>query len=525
MTHPETPARAAAGQRALSPRGRLLSLAATLSVAALGLAGCSAAAVPSSSAVNTRIDAQTAEFFNNDSVHEIKVEADEAELSAALEAYAADSTKQWVKANVSIDGNTFENVGLRLKGNSSLRGTTTEDDPTELPWIIRLDKYVEGQQYSGRAEFVVRGNGSETSLKEALALELVGAAGLATQHAGSTSFSINGADAQLRLVIDNPDDELWSEESFSGNGVTYEAESDGDYSYRGENGEDYADAFSVKTGDETNLQPVADFLEFVNQSSDEDFASQLEDQLDVDQFASYLAVQELIGNSDDIDGPGNNSYLRYDETSGKMTVVSWDLNMSFGTMNGAGGRGGAPGADGQRPQLPEGLENGQFPEGFEPGQMPEGAVPSEVPQPDSSTTQNGSAQDENANGQNTQSQDKAQDANGERTAPGGRGGMGGKQNPLVTRFLENDDFKAIYEQKLKDLQASLYDSGLADEILQKWSTLLTEQAGDLVEAATVTEESQSIETFIENGGGSQGFGGQKQGDGSDDSSPSSDPGA
>lgn len=498
MKHPDNDAAVPAPSPAGRKR-RLLSLAATLSVAALGLASCSAAPAAPSSTVNTAIDAQTAEFFNNDSIHTITVEADEEELTAALEAYAADSTKQWVKATVSIDGNKFENVGLRLKGNSSLRGTTAEDDPTELPWIIRLDKYVDGQQYPGRAEFVVRGNGSETSLNEALALELVGTAGLATQHAAATSFSINGADARLRLVIDNPDDELWNEETFSGDGVTYEAESDGDYSYRGENGEDYADAFSVKTGDETNLQPVAEFLEFVNKSSDEDFASQLKDQLDVDQFATYLAVQELIGNSDDIDGPGNNSYLRYDETSGKMTVISWDLNMSFGTMNGGGG-GGAPGANGQRPQLSD---------GFRPGQAPEGAVPSGAPQPDGTATRNGSAQAENSNGQNAQSQDKAQDANGERTAPGGgRGGMGGKQNPLVTRFLANEDFKALYEQKLKDLQASLYDSGLADEILQKWSTLLTEQAGSLVEAATVTKESQNIETFIEDGGGSQGFGDQ-----------------
>ena len=36
--------------------------------------------------------------------------------------------------------------------------------------------------------------------------------------------------------------------------------------------------------------------------------------LDVDAFARYLAAQDVVQNWDDIDGPGNNSYLRWDET-------------------------------------------------------------------------------------------------------------------------------------------------------------------------------------------------------------------
>ncbi|MCW4466578.1 CotH kinase family protein [Glutamicibacter sp. MNS18] len=453
-----------------TPRRCLLSLAATISIGALVLSGCSAAAAPTSTTATSTISAETATFFNNETVHDIGIEAED--LTGALEDYATDSTKTWVKATVTIDGTTFDNVGLRLKGNSSLRGTTAEDDPAQLPWIIRLDKYVDGQQYSGRSEFVVRGNSTQTSLNEALALELVGGAGLATQHAAATRFSVNGSEATLRLVIDNPDDTLWSEETFGSAGITYEAESNGDYSYRGANGEDYADAFTAKSGDETNLQPIADFLEFVNNSSDEDFASQLGDRLEVDQFASYLAVQELIGNMDDIDGPGNNSYLRYNESTGKMSVVSWDLNMAFGAQGGAG----------ERPQRAEGTDPGIMPT------RPEGTTGQEPGQ--------------------TEGEDAETRTRGER--PGGRGGGGfggGSSNPLSSRFLENEEFAALYEQKLEELQASLFDSGLAEEILDTWSALLLEQATDLVDADTVDSEVESLRTQIENGANSTGMGG------------------
>ena len=51
------------------------------------------------------------------------------------------------------------------------------DEPEGLPWRIKLDKFVEGQNYQGETDIVVRGNNSETSLNEAVALELIGRPG------------------------------------------------------------------------------------------------------------------------------------------------------------------------------------------------------------------------------------------------------------------------------------------------------------------------------------------------------------
>jgi len=42
-----------------------------------------------------------------------------------------------------------------------------------MPWIIRLDKFVDGQNYEGETQLVVRANSTETALNEAVALELL----------------------------------------------------------------------------------------------------------------------------------------------------------------------------------------------------------------------------------------------------------------------------------------------------------------------------------------------------------------
>jgi len=434
---------------------KFLIIPASLAMVA-GLTACSLATGLESTTTTAGSAASGTELFDSSTVHDITITFDQGDYDAVIAAYEADGTKDWLTATVTIDGTTFENVGLRLKGNSSLRGLQSNgqspsgdesgdaDDPATLPWLIRFDQYVDGQTYQGRSEVIVRGNNTETSLNEALALELLGEAGLATQEATPVRFTVNGGDAELRLVIESPDDELWSDDTFGDDGITYEAETEGDYSYRGSAGSDYADAFTVQAGDD-DLQPVADLLTFVEQASDVEFAAKLGDYLDVDRFATYLALENLIANDDDIDGPGNNSYLRWDSATGLVTVVAWDHNLTFGGF----GHGGAGGADGQG-----GPQQGG-------GGMP-------------------------------------QQQGGQGGGPQG-GGMGGrtqKDNPLTTRFLADSTFSAMVDSATSDLQAALYDSGDAQQILDAWVDVLESQAGDLVDAATVESDAARIETYF-----------------------------
>lgn len=530
--------------RAQSPRQfgfrspRVMTAVASLSVAALALAGCTNVA-SAQSVVNTEISTETATFFNADSVHEISVTAEPDDITAALKAYAADGTKDWISADVTIDGTTFKNVGMKLKGNSTLRGADESSDAATLPWVLRLDKFEANQSYSGRSEFVIRTNSSESSLNEAVALDLLGEAGLATEHAAATRFSLNGSDAELRLVIDNPSDELYSDETFEGDGITYKA--DGDYSYRGDAASDYESAFEVESGAD-DLTPIATFLDFVNNSSDEDFSSKLSDYLDTDQFATYLAMQDLVSNTDDIDGPGNNSFLRYDSETKKMTVVAWDQNLSFGSGPGGMGGGGAMGGgNGEGPgkmdsdslltsMLPDGLkladakkqiEAGTVPDGMElpeqmtlqdgtklidvlkdlaNGQMPDGlsftgrggGQPPAMDGQGGAPGGNMTPPDQNSSNDTNTTESKDKPAGGQN---GGKS-MGGKSNPLVTRFLADEDFKAQYEAAKTELADKLYESGTAEEILNKWTTLLNNEASDLIDAETVSSEADTIRSHF-----------------------------
>lgn len=411
-------------------------------------------AVPSSTSSPGAVDAAGASgdggaLWDSSTVHSISIDYDADEYASMIEAYLADGDKEWISATVVIDGRRFEDVGLKLKGNSSLKGLSSEADaelssqvPQDLPWIIRLDKFVDGQNLAGTTEIVARGNGSATSLNEALALELLDEAGLAAEQAIAVRLSIAGSDESLRLVIENPDDD-WAAREL-GDGLLYKAEAGGDYSYRGKDASAYDEVFDQEAG-EDDLTPLIDFLRWINESDDEEFEAELSEHLEVDAFATYLAFQEIVDNFDDIDGPGNNSYLSYDPDSGRMTVVTWDLNLAFGARpSGAGAGGGQRGAGASAgPERSQRLTGGQD-----------------------------------------------ADAAGAVAAPGGA--PGGESNVLAERFLATNAFRALYESEIDRLTATLIDSGVAAQALQDWTEVLTAQAADLVSAETISQESAAL---------------------------------
>jgi spore coat protein CotH len=308
----------------VNPITRRTALLTALAAGSALVSGCSA-----SGSVDVAVQPAAASgptgagIFDRAHIQSVALEVDPA-YTAMIATYRSSGEKDWMHAAATINGRRFEEVGLRLKGNLTLREVTASTDPAAVPFLLKLDKYVDGQDVDGWTELAIRSSTSTTALTEAVALDLLGVAGLATQLAVSTRISVNGGAPKLRLVVQNPDS-TWEASQFDGTGLLYKAEAGGDYSYRGTDPAAYADAFDQETGKD-DLTPLIGLLAFLNTSSDAAFVQGLAKHLDVTSFARYLAFEELVGNRDDIEGGGNNSYLRVDSATGRFTVVAWDHN-------------------------------------------------------------------------------------------------------------------------------------------------------------------------------------------------------
>ncbi|GGZ11141.1 spore coat protein CotH [Streptomyces nitrosporeus] len=517
--------------------------------------------------------------------HSIQLEYDQTDFDKMMKEFEEDGSKESIEADLTIDGVYLEDVGIRLKGNStlmSLRGTggmpgggrasqgaaqgaprmpqggggqgggtagaggaargaagaadgatggteggtgaggaatggaaggaatgggaqgggrgggmtqydLSADKPEELPWLIKIDEYVEGRAYQGEREISLRpGSNAQVPLNEALALSLMAESGEPAERYGFSTLKVNNRPAATRLMVENPDTEY--AEAVGGDSVVFKARADGSFAYRGDDPSDYETSFRQlnKVGSQ-DLEPVMKLIEWVEEASDEEFAADLDEHVDVESFATYVAAQNLLMNFDDMAGPGKNYLLGYDLDTGKFSVLGWDYNLTFsgdptagpddvmsmgggpggdrraGDGTGAGSTAGAGGAatgqPGEMPQdMPEGAPENmpEMPEGF-PGGMPDGmpempeGFPEGMPE-------------------------------GMPDGPGGRSG-----HVLKERFLGLDAFDDVYKKAYRDLYETFYASGEATDALEDIAEQ-AERAG--VPAADVSTAVKALRTTV-----------------------------
>jgi spore coat protein CotH len=80
----------------------------------------------------------------------------------------------------------------------------------------------------------------------------------------------------------------------------------------------------------------------------------------------------------------------------------------------------------------------------------------------------------------------------------GLGGGFGSQNVLVERFMANETFKALYEQKLKEIYPQVFQSGALAQDVERFSTLIhsVNDERNLVELSAYDQAVKDMLDFI-----------------------------
>ena len=439
--------------------------------------------------------AGTTDLFDATRAHQITLTFRDADYQRLLDEFWQEGEKEFLEADITIDGTRVDSVGIRLKGNSTLAGLTRNgqsrpggftgggprgqqqpqrdggrfpgggfpgggfpgggfgraslkaEEPETLPWLVRFDEFVDGRRYQGHRELAVRvagmGGGS-TVLNEAVSLNVLAAAGQTAQRYAYTSFTVNDRPTTARLLVEHPDEDFAG--TLGGSGVLYKSLAGSQFTDQGDDPTSYADDFKqiTKKGSQ-DLQPVIDLIRWVDSAGDADFDRHLADHVDVQAFARYVAAQNLLLNFDDMAGPGRNYYLWYDLKTKRFSVVGWDYNLSFSGVATTG------------PHDSTAMGGGRF--GGNGGAMPPAGM-----QPPGGMQPGGA---------------------------GGRGGFGGHK--LKERFLASAAFTTVYHDAYRDLYRKIYAGAGALNILDGITKVLaTVEGSDAGRTASDAEQLRNL---------------------------------
>lgn len=175
------------------------------------------------------------DILDKKSITSIDIKIKESDWKWLLE----NATKEEYKsADVTINGETFNNVGIRPKGNSSL--TSVANDSTTDRYSIKIDfgQYVDGQTYHGIRKLALNNNISDaTYMKEAISYDIYNFLGIATPEYSYTDIKINGSDWGLYLGVEVIDERFIEKNYGEISGNLYKPETMNMGGNKGNNGE------------------------------------------------------------------------------------------------------------------------------------------------------------------------------------------------------------------------------------------------------------------------------------------------
>ena len=250
-------------------------------------------------------------------------------------ASAAGIEFKYVHADLDFGGRVFKDVAVRYKGN----GTWMQSQGSEKRSLkIDLNHFVKGQKLAGMSQLNLHNSVTDPSwMNEVLSHRLFRDAGVpAPRTAYARVFvTVKGKFEKKYLglysLVEDIDGTFVREHFGAKGGALFKPVTPELFADLGDNWEKYQQTYDPKTEvDAKQTRRIIEFSKLVAKSDDAQFAAKLGDYLDLDEFATFMAVTVWLSTLDSILGPGQNYYLYLHPKTQKFSFMPWDLDHSFG---------------------------------------------------------------------------------------------------------------------------------------------------------------------------------------------------
>lgn len=267
------------------------------------------------------------EIFEKDKIIDVKINIDEADLEDIRE---NPRNEEYHAADITVDGVTVEDAGIRTKGNMTLNSVASSDSE-RYSYRIKFNKYVKGNKLLGLDELCLNSGYSDPSyMREYLHCEILRELGMNVPETAFCRVYINDEYAGFYLAVEGLDS-TFLKDNFGDDykdGNFYKMDEGASLQYKEDENYIYAD---LKSGSDDDL---SSFKEFVKALNDAESAEDIEKILNVDSAIKYIASNTVLCNYDSYNGNMHHNYYLYEDKDGVFTVVPWDFNMSFGGFGG-----------------------------------------------------------------------------------------------------------------------------------------------------------------------------------------------
>ncbi|MCI9514151.1 MAG: spore coat protein CotH [Oscillospiraceae bacterium] len=297
--------------------------------------------------------------------------------------------EEYSPCNVVIDGESYKNVGIRAKGNTSLSSVAAMGS-SRYSFKIEFDQYDSTKSYHGLDKLCLNNLIQDnTMMKDYLTYQMMNAFGVPSSLSSFVYITVNGEDWGLYLAVEGVEEaflqrsygsdygELYKPDSMSlgggrgngrdfdpndftapldgeggntpapsgqkpdfgsfdssamfggGGGFGFGSASDVKLQYIDDDPDSYSNIFNSAKTDVSKTDQARLIASLKSLSSYED----LEEVLDMEAVLRYFVVHNFVVNGDSYTGSMIHNYYLY-EKNGRLSMIPWDYNLAFGTFIG-----------------------------------------------------------------------------------------------------------------------------------------------------------------------------------------------
>ena len=136
--------------------------------------------------------------------------------------------EEYYECDVVINGETFYNVGIRAKGNTSLSNIANDDTTDRYSFKLKFDEFVSGQTCYGLDKLVLNNNYADaTNMKEAVIYDMYAYLGADASLYNYSKISVNGEYYGVYLALEGVEDSFMMRNYGTKTGELYKPENMG----------------------------------------------------------------------------------------------------------------------------------------------------------------------------------------------------------------------------------------------------------------------------------------------------------
>lgn len=240
------------------------------------------------------------------------------------------NTDQYLKVAIQFNNETYTDVGVKVKGNSSFNNPSQKKS-----FKLDFNEFVAGQDIHGLKKLNFNNSFKDPSfMREKLANDFLIDHGIPAPRTTYCNVYMNNQQWGLYVIVEEIDDEFCKHWFNSNDGNLFKGDPHGDLRWKGAPTQSlYETEYELKNNSTANdWTDLIGLIDVINNTPQGNLVTALDAKMNTPMFMQQWAAMNMFSSLDSYIGSGHNYYIYHDTVTDKFQWIAWDNNEAFGSF-------------------------------------------------------------------------------------------------------------------------------------------------------------------------------------------------